>query len=539
VPPEDLAVVIPTRARWPILKRTLAALDRQTVKGFETIVVLDGLGQNPPDLGTARVIAQEHAGPGAARNRGAAATDRRLVLFLGDDMVPDPDLIELHLQRHEREPEPHVAVLGLAVWHPDVAAEPLQRWLDWSGLQFDYHTINGSDAGWPRFYSCNVSLKRDFFLAAGGFDEDFVYYYEDLDAGYRLGQHDMELRFEPAAITRHWHRYDWPGIERRFAGIARGEWLMAQKHQWFKPWFRPQLLGAASQPRVRAPWQRAVPLLPAGETRSKVERRVTTGYLQRLEPLFTEAWDGERDLSELKEYLGDRFDVERLRHHVDEVEREEEAAPDETTFYRTSEAYLYDLTVFARSGTKVPYRQALRNAVPPGARLLDYGCGIGSDGLRLIEAGYHVDFADFANPSTAYLRWRLEQRGLSAQIFDVEGHVPGGYDAVYCFDVIEHIEDPFAFLAELESHARLVAVNFLEPSPDDTHVHHDLPVRELLAHATKRGLVHYRRYYERSHLVIYRSGNPGPTKALRSGLTRTLGDPRVRGLGKRLRHLRG
>jgi SAM-dependent methyltransferase len=208
----------------------------------------------------------------------------------------------------------------------------------------------------------------------------------------------------------------------------------------------------------------------------------------------------------LRDYLGPEFDMSLLRGHAAAVDDEEEQAPDEATFYRTSRMYLYDLTVFAMSGTKEPYLADLTGVVPKGARLLDWGCGIGSDGLDLAERGYRVSFADFDNPSTAYLRWRLERRGLDAEVYDIEKPgIPDGFDAAYSFDVIEHVEDPFAFLAELERRASIVAVNFLEPTPDDTHLHKPLPIPELIDHARRKGLVRYRRYHGRSHFVIYRT----------------------------------
>src|SRR3954471_22150599 len=114
------------------------------------------------------------------------------------------------------------------------------------------------------------------------------------------------------------------------------------------------------------------------------------------------------------------------------------------------------------SGTKLPYLRDLTELVPPPAHLLDYGCGIGSDGLRLIDAGYRVSFADFDNPSTRYLRWRLDQRGIEAEIHDVAaGPAPAGHDAVLCFDVIEHVPDPVGLLGRLEASAAVVCVNFL------------------------------------------------------------------------------
>jgi SAM-dependent methyltransferase len=218
-------------------------------------------------------------------------------------------------------------------------------------------------------------------------------------------------------------------------------------------------------------------------------------------------FDPKSEERELREYLGDGYDHDRLQHYHEELEEEVERIGDEATLYRTSEAYLYNLTAFAMTGTKEPYLGALIRAVKPPARVLDYGCGIGSDGLRLLEAGYRSEFADFANPSTRYLRWRLQRRGLSAPIHDLDaGPAPSGFELAYAFDVIEHVDDAFGFLGTLERSARLVLVNFLEPEPDETTLHRALPVADLLRHAVGHGIRHYARHYGRSHLVLYEPG---------------------------------
>src|SRR5215213_2073936 len=180
------------------------------------------------------------------------------------------------------------------------------------------------------------------------------------------------------------------------------------------------------------------------------------------------AIDPDRELAELKEYLGDNYDHARLQRYEEAVDQELAQVGDEPTLYRTSQMYLYNLTAFAMSRTKEPYLSDLADLVPSGARILDYGCGIGSDGLLLLEAGYEVGFADFANPSAEYLRWRLDRRGFDAPVFDLDSAPPhAGWDAACSFDVIEHVDDPFAFLAGLEQLASLVVVNFLEPLPDE------------------------------------------------------------------------
>jgi GT2 family glycosyltransferase/2-polyprenyl-3-methyl-5-hydroxy-6-metoxy-1,4-benzoquinol methylase len=502
----DVAVVIPTRDRWPILARTLEALAGQSLSGFEVVVVGDGRDQTVPDL-AATVVVKEHGGPGAARNAGVAATDRSVILLLGDDMIPVPDLVERHVSRHAAEPDDQVAVLGRVDWHPEVRGSRLLRWLDWSQTQFDYDNISGDGTGFGRFYSCNVSLKRALLEQVGGFDEAFTYYYEDLDLGKRLDDNGMVLRYEPAARAQHLHTYDLQRIQGRFRGIATGEAMMAAKHPWFTPFFHDRCRAALSHPPVHRAWAVLADIGGARPAKASkwLRRRANRWWYQQVGDAFFDVWEGERGHAELRAYLGDDYDDRKFREHMHEVDAEEHAAPDELTFYRTSTAYLYDLTVFAMTGTKTPYLRAMREHVAPGARLLDYGCGIGSDGLRLLDLGYEVSFADFDNPSVQFLRWRLQQRGRTAEIFDVEKNDPTGFDAVYCFDVIEHVPDPFAFLERLERTAGIVVVNFLEPAERDVHVHKPLPVDALMERIrTQHRLLHHQRYHGRSHLAIYR-----------------------------------
>lgn len=521
----DLTIVIPTIKRWEILTKTLDALAAQTVQGFETIVVVDGDDVSVPTAISqrdgVRVLTQPHGGPGAARNTGVAASQRELILLLGDDMIPTPELVATHLATHNDFADPRVAVLGHVDWHPDVAGSRLQRWMDWSGTQFDYGLIDpATDAGFGRFFSCNVSLRRSLYNAADGFDPEFVYYYEDLDMGWRLEQQRMRLRYAPKAIAHHLHAYDWDALQRRFDGIVIGERMMAAKHPWFEPWFRQRMLDARKQPARSALWPRLADVIPdsvvesvpgARRVRRAIRKRANERMYQKLAPNFLWKWDGHEGLDELRTYLGKDFSEKRLYHHQHHVEAEEEAYSDELDFYRTSDAYLYDLTAFGIWETKVPYFEDLRRFLKPGARVLDYGCGIGTDGLRLIADGYRVGFADFDNPSIKYLRWRLDRRGLTApvaEIFDVEKDVPGGFDVAYSFDVIEHVDDPMGFLDEMEQRADIVAVNLLEADPCDVHLHKELPIEAIRARAKAKGLLHYRKYHGRSHLLIYRAGAP-------------------------------
>ena len=66
-----------------------------------------------------------------------------------------------------------------------------------------------------------------------------------------------------------------------------------------------------------------------------------------------------REQAELEEYLGERFELRRLQQYELELEREFAACGDEDAFYRSSEAYLYYLSAFAMTRTKLPYLRRL------------------------------------------------------------------------------------------------------------------------------------------------------------------------------------
>jgi len=227
-------------------------------------------------------------------------------------------------------------------------------------------------------------------------------------------------------------------------------------------------------------------------------------------------FDPAREEADLRAYLGHAYERSRLERYEELLEEEVAVIGDEGELYRTSQAYLYNLTAFAMTGTKLPYLDALTGQLSPGSRVLDYGCGIGSDGLVLLEAGYRVEFADFDNPSTAYLRWRLEQRSLEAPVHDLDDEVPGGFDAAYAFDVIEHVPDPWGLLREMEDRAALVMVNLLEYEPHEQELHYELPIREMLRHAARRRLELYRVLYGSSHLVLYGPESVGGARRLQN-----------------------
>jgi len=216
------SVVVPTCNRSDALALALDAWERQTPAdlAFELVVVDDGSSDGTGELlaghrnGRYRLSScrQANAGPAAARNRALAMAEGEIVLFSGDDIVPEEDLLAEHRAGHELADDPFVAILGLTRWPEGLPLTATMRHIDGAGAQqFSYHYFrDGAEYDFRHFYTSNVSLRRALLeLEPEGFRTDFpAAAFEDAELAYRLSMHGMIIRYRAAARANHHHHYD-------------------------------------------------------------------------------------------------------------------------------------------------------------------------------------------------------------------------------------------------------------------------------------------------------------------------------------------
>ena len=212
--PTEFSIVIPTFNRLEVLPEVIQALEAQRdAPSFEVIVVDDGSSDGTADWlrGSSfqlplRVVVQPNRGPAAARNRGLDLATGRMVAFLGDDTVPDPDWLATHARAHRDRHTPY-AVGGYTRWHDRMRLNPFLRFINEKGLQFGFALItNREDVPFNFFYTSNVSLPRAL-LERERFDERFPYpAWEDTELAYRLTRrHGMRLAYCADAVAAHDH----------------------------------------------------------------------------------------------------------------------------------------------------------------------------------------------------------------------------------------------------------------------------------------------------------------------------------------------
>ena len=118
------------------------------------------------------------------------------VLFLDDDIIPDPDLYKAHIMAGMRTPNALLAGRVIQPWHTD-GPDPEDK------QPFSFNTLQPRDC--LDFIGCNFSLPRKLALSVGGFDDNFVrvaYRYE-AEFSFRWRQAGYPVRYEPTALIRH------------------------------------------------------------------------------------------------------------------------------------------------------------------------------------------------------------------------------------------------------------------------------------------------------------------------------------------------
>ena len=239
----SISVVIPTFNRLPRLKQVLAALSNQSLDDglFEVVVVSDGStdgtneylsGSTPRPLVHAH---QDNAGPAAARNRGVELASGRLILFIDDDIVATPTLVERHREAHGDSAT--TVVIGPMSNAPGFTYSPWVAW-EQAMLYKQYRAMRESVYAptFRQFYTGNASVAREFFLEAGGFDTSFRRA-EDIELAYRLDQRGATFIFDETAIAHHFAERSFASWISAADAYGRNDVTFAREHEqrWLLP----------------------------------------------------------------------------------------------------------------------------------------------------------------------------------------------------------------------------------------------------------------------------------------------------------------
>jgi GT2 family glycosyltransferase len=198
------------------LAENLSALARQTWQDFE-VILLDNGSQQPPDpkvlaqfpeLPLRMITSENNLGFAAGNNLAARSARGEYIVLLNSDAFPQPDWLEQVYAGIQRHPNAFFASRLL------IADDP-QR------LDGEWNVVHATGLVWRRAHGRPLSAAwtqeravlsacaaagvypHAAFEAAGGFDEDFFAYMEDVDLDFRLQLLGYPCYYLPKAVVRH------------------------------------------------------------------------------------------------------------------------------------------------------------------------------------------------------------------------------------------------------------------------------------------------------------------------------------------------
>jgi GT2 family glycosyltransferase len=241
-----VAVVVPCRdgRRW--LPGLLASLRAQT-RTPDTVLVVDdasrdGSAQWLRDEGVDVLVMERNVGFAAAANRGFRAVDADAVALVNTDVVLAPDWLE-RAERRLTDGVAAVATKMVSLADPGVlddCGDVLRRDGVCEQRGHGRPDRGAFDAPGEVFAACAGAAlyRRDAVLAAGGFEESFFAYLEDVDLGLRLRLDGWRCAYEPA-VAHHAGQGSHAALARPVRRLlARNTLLLVARHfpaRWAGP----------------------------------------------------------------------------------------------------------------------------------------------------------------------------------------------------------------------------------------------------------------------------------------------------------------
>lgn len=202
--PQRITVAIPTYRRENVLVDTLTAILALEDRPAEVLVLdqserhdvrTDLALEQMADAGQIRWLRLAVPCIPQAMNIGLVQAANPLVLFLDDDIRPEPGLVAAHCAAHRSASDLLVAGKVLQPWDEGV---------DYSA-DTHFHFASGQPRWVREFMGGNFSIDRKRALQIGGFDENFVRvaYRFEAEFAHRLLGSGCKIFYEPAACVHH------------------------------------------------------------------------------------------------------------------------------------------------------------------------------------------------------------------------------------------------------------------------------------------------------------------------------------------------
>lgn len=232
-----ISVVVPTHNRSASAVKLARVIDDQECPSpLEIVFVADGCADGTKERLEAlplkrelRIVELDGQGAAAARNAGVETARGELIIFIDDDVMPLPGMIAAHAVAGANQ---DLAFVGPYPYAPDWPVGALDFFArDWWHMRFKSLADPTHIRTYRDCLTGNMSIRRDAFLALGGFDQAFKgAAREDYEFGQRWLKQGKRMEFLPEAKAYHYPVSRPEAFLRKWHTIGRADVRFARKH---------------------------------------------------------------------------------------------------------------------------------------------------------------------------------------------------------------------------------------------------------------------------------------------------------------------
>lgn len=174
-----ISLIVPTYNRCTQLAPFIDAIENQSYKEFELIMLNDGSSDNTRETLdklakksalNVKVIHSQNLGRSKARNLAVSKSSGELLVFFDDDVRPNPDAVYEHLNIHQQHDNPVIAG-GPYYYDKSKFTNYFNTFRKYMEDQWYTKDTNSRPSGSLRINGGNFSISREAFERIGGFDD--------------------------------------------------------------------------------------------------------------------------------------------------------------------------------------------------------------------------------------------------------------------------------------------------------------------------------------------------------------------------------
>lgn len=202
-----VSIIIPVHNGGESFRQCLSSVQSFAPPETEVVIVVDGGSDASWELAQAsgaKVIQlPEAGGPARARNLGAKASQGDILFFIDADVTIGVNTVDRMMQTFEQNP----TLAALIGSYDDAPGAP--NFLSQYKNLFHHYTHQMGCEEASTFWGACGAIRRDVFLAMGGFDESYRYpSVEDIELGYRLKQAGYQIQLCKTVQVKHLKRWE-------------------------------------------------------------------------------------------------------------------------------------------------------------------------------------------------------------------------------------------------------------------------------------------------------------------------------------------